>query len=332
MKRQLLLLFIFSNILCTPFLKKLEEVTEESCQKEGKKYQETITYKCKTGKSVFTVAKEGDCKTGTWTKTEKCSASEVPVENCDGTPEFTPAKEAVSASCKLGDIDIPFTSKTDCETELEWHEAKCSIDGVTDSNDCTSVGSWTPSGTCTISTINNKTTCEGTKGAWSSPGDTSGNCTITIIEDETTCTSTNGQWKTSEGETEGTCSIAAKATKTKCATVGQWTDGYCSVSGVEESKCKDTPTYNAGSAATAATCKIGDITIPSRTTSDACQVKLTKETVESCSNKDVDNKSDCESAATVEKVKVGECVEDKSSDSNFLKTINLVLFFICLLF
>ena len=337
MKSQLFLLFIFSTILCSPFLRKTDEVTEESCQKEGKKYQETITYKCTTGKSTFTVAKKDDCKTGTWTKTSQCSAIEVSVNDCKNTPIFV-TSGAVEASCTLnGETITSLTTKKDCETELVWTEGTCSISGVDNSDDCTTKGTWTSAdsetvGTCNIAGKSTKTTCQSSFGEWSTTGDPNGSCTISGIDSEDTCKATQGTWKPNS-ETDGTCSISAKTPKSVCESEGEWTDGHCSVTQFnEKEKCKGkTPTFNEAQPAKEE-CKLGDIVIKSRTTKDTCQVELKVIESGSCSNKDVDNQSDCEAKATANEVKVAECVGDKSSNSSFLKAMNFALVIICLLF
>ena len=336
MKSQLFLLFLFSTIFCSPFLKKLEEVTKESCQKEGKEYKETITYRCKTGDSYFNVEKEEDCKPGEWTESTQCSASEVPVEKCQGSPTYTAATTAENAYCELNGVKISsLTTLEACQTTLIWTNDQCSISGVTDENACKTKGKWTSNietdGSCDLNGKTTKTDCE-KKGEWKTDADGNGSCSIEG-KNETICNQTSGTW-TYNNETDGSCDLSGKTTKSKCETIGTWTKAHCSVDQIKTKEECDgkTPTYHQATEAKPASCKLGDIDIPSRTTEATCEVSLEVKTVGSCSNKNVTKEEDCEAEATVDKVKVAECVDSKSSNSNFLKAINLALFFICLLF
>ena len=347
MKSQLFLLFTFSTILCSPFLRKTDEVTEESCQKEGKKYQETITYDCKTGDSVFTVTKKEDCKSGKWTESSVCSIPEVTVDKCNGNPTFTAATAAVSPSCVLDGTTITtLTTQNECQTPLVWTDGTCTISGVKkdiDSrNNCEKTGSWTSTGeergNCTLgSSPTDKATCEGRKGEWTPSSDgneTEGSCSDGKTNtSKTDCEQVAGVF-TSTSETVGSCTVSAKTTKSDCETAGNWEDEYCSVDLFKSKETCDgkTPTYNPGSPATAATCEKDGISIPGRTTAETCEVTLEVKTVGSCSNEKVTKKEDCEAKATADEVKVAECVDDKSSNSDFLKAINFALFAICLLF
>ena len=367
MKRQLLLLFLFSNIFCSLFLRKLEEkVTEESCQKEGKKYQETVTYECTTGTTTFEVAKKEDCKKGIWTKTKQCSAKEVDVDKCTGTPQFI-TTEATDAVCKLdNEIITTLTTKATCETKLIWTEGTCSIQGRNDKTSCEKNGEWTSTGdeqgTCSYGSATTKTDCENTKGSftstsetvgtcsaegtftsktecknaggdWTSTDEEEGTCTIGSATTKSTCEATHGVF-TSTSTTVGTCTIDGKATKNDCETAkGEWTDGYCSVKQFTTKVSCDgkTPKFTEAQAATEV-CKLNDIVISSRTTQKTCEVALKVEEGGSCSNKKVTKEADCEAEAKVEEVTVAECVDDKSSNSAFLKAVNFALFVICLLF
>ena len=305
MKHQLLLLVLFSMIFCSPFLRKIEEVTKESCKTLGKEYKTTDKFNCTTGGSSFIVDKQEDCKSGTWTQTAECSATEIATAQCSGTPTFTTT--ATSESCMLGDEEITtLSTKATCEVALVWNEGKCSK-----------------------SDIKNENTCTGTQGVWTPSDDAQGSCTTAEGTQTTTksaCDTANGVFSLTETN-KGTCSISGKTDKDKCeAATEQWTPGSCSVSQFTPStKCQGTPKYTKKGE-----CKLGTTTISSRVTKDTCEVEL-KVKEAGCSNKEVKVAGDCTAAASSVAVKVGECGDIKSN-SNFLKAINFALFTICLLF
>ena len=330
MKHQLLLLALFSMILCSPFFRKLdEEVTEESCKKLGKKYKEVDKYECKTGGSSFIVDKKDDCKKGTWTQTQ-CSAQEIKVDECSGTPKFT---ETATEICILGNVEISsLTTRDKCEVALVWTGAKCSISGITDSTECTKTsGVWTPSddakGTCTIGTETTKSACESTTLQWNVDAEGNGSCSDGTEKTKNECEETHGVFSLTEKD-KGSCSISGKTDKDSCESAkGEWIDEHCSVTQFNSVEtCKGTPKFTKKGE-----CKLGETVISSRITRDTCEVALKVEEA-SCSNKEVKKQADCEAEATATQVKVGECGDDISSNSNFLKAINFALFAICLLF
>ena len=333
MKHQLLLLVLFSTILCSPLLRKLEEVTEESCKKLGKKYKETVKYKCKTGGSDFIVDKKDDCKSGTLSKAQQCSAPEVSIEKCSGTPTFTASSETAD-TCILDDVIIPsLTKQEDCEKKLVWTDEKCSISGITDSTQCTKTsGVWTPSddaqGTCSIGEATTKSACEETTLQWEGD-ETTGSCSDGTGKTKNECEETHGVFSLTE-KNKGSCSISGKTDKDSCeAAKGEWTEGSCSIKQFTTKKTCDgkTPKFTIKGQ-----CKLGDTVISSRITEETCVVALKTEEVQVCSNKEVTDPDDCVAQATYTEVKVGECGDDISSNSNFLKAINFALFAICLLF
>ena len=84
----LLVLAIIGISLNTHLQRKLATVTKDSCEKEGKKYQEAKSATCKAGDSVFAVTKKEECKAGTWTK-GRCSLVEVKEADCKGIPAYS---------------------------------------------------------------------------------------------------------------------------------------------------------------------------------------------------------------------------------------------------
>ena len=72
----LLILVILGFSLNTHLQRKLATVTKDSCEKEGKKYQEAKSATCKAGDSVFEVTKKEECTAGTWNK-GRCSVVEI---------------------------------------------------------------------------------------------------------------------------------------------------------------------------------------------------------------------------------------------------------------
>ena len=301
MKSKLLLLFLFSVIFCSqPFLRKLDEaVTEESCKAKKKKFQAAVPAKCKFGETEVIVEKESDCKKGTWTDTERCTAGEIKVkDNCKGVPEYTAAVEAVAATCTLegyGKI-TNFKDENDCQQTLEWVGGICDGAAQKEKGDCENE-KWT-SGIC----------IDNTK--------TSDDCGDLI-------------------SAAGVCIDASKKTSDDC-TDGTWSEGVCSVSEItSKDKCTGTPVYNAGSQGEKAKCTAKDGTSLDRGTEAECEVELKWLTGTCSNNQPVASKSECENDGTYTAGTAAKCVDDDSgsstSSSYFLKAINFVLIAVCLL-
>ena len=225
MKTYLPLLLLLSTTLCSQhFLRILEDdiVTEDKCKSQGKKYQTKIEYQCKTGNSVFRVEKEADCKKGTWTKNEVCSAPEIPVEQCSGKPTFTTAVAAIEPKCELnGQLILGITKQEECVKKLVWMKGDCSFGQATD-----------------------ETACKNTIGEWTPTGDEAGTCSEkdgTMTRDE--CEEIHGVF-TPNTDSIGTCSFGTATKKNECETSAKWsaTDdslGKCTTteSNKKESEC-----------------------------------------------------------------------------------------------
>ena len=299
MKTQLLI-FLFSIIFCSPFLRKLDEaVTEASCKKQGKKYQAAVPSQCKIANIILENKLESDCKSGTWTAgKDECSAKDITDKNeCNGTPEFTPGSTKTKSTCKLGDeelTDSKYSESADaCQKALEWKNE------------------------CTITEEKTEEECS------------------TLDGDFTENTSTPATRRT-EGEAKtGTCTYTVDKSKADCDTVKGTYSGSCSVAQFTSSeKCTGTPVYTEGEAI--GTCKKGTVTLTDRTTEATCKVEL-KWVSGSCSPyKELLTQEECESKASFTAATAAKCVEDTSSDdaksgSNFIKAINFALLAICLL-
>ena len=306
MKSKLLLLFLFSVIFCSqPFLRKLDEaVTEESCKAKKKKFQAAVPAKCKFGETEVVAEKETDCKKGTWSDTERCTADEIKKkENCQGVPEYTAAVEAVAATCTLegyGTIKSFTGGETDCEKTLEWVGGICESTPQSEQGDCTDEGKWS-SGICIDKTQTTQACGDGFVAA------------------------------------AGVCISTSKKTETECNEASlTWSTGVCSVSEItSKDKCTGTPVYNAGSEGDSAKCTAKDGTSLNRKTEAECEVELEWLSGTCSNNQPVASKSECENDGTYTAGTAAKCVDDDSgsstSSSYFLKAINFVLIAVCLL-
>ena len=298
MKTQLLLMFLFSFILCSkPFLRQLEDtVTEASCKSEGKKYQEAVASQCKIADLIIEGKEEKDCTKGKWTEgTAHCSAKEIQTDtDCKGTPKFTASTEKIK-TCKLGDVVVKDTadkkyseSQESCQQELVWTEETCTF------------------------TVTGKT--------------------------EEECKSLNGKWtKTESGESRirrtesdtGTCVYNEKKSSTECSGAkGEYHEASCSIPQFDSSAtCKGSTSY---SEETKYVCKSGSIELGSRTTQKDCEEELVW-TTGTCSYEKIYTQKDCESEPSFTAAVPAKCVAGESSNSNFIKAINFALLAICLL-
>ena len=307
MKSKLFLLFFFSVVFCSqPFLRKLDEaVTEESCKAQKKKFQAAVSAKCKIGETEVIVKDEDSCKAGTWTAGNVCSVSKITdQQKCQGTPTYNAGKAAVAAKCELKDYGTISLGATDCPNELKWYVGICSGAAQTEQGTCED-SNWSE-GVCVDSAKTNSGDCSGGSLKWYS-----GICIDTGITSDGSCT---------DGLT--------------------WSTGICSASAIQNSnQCTGTPTYDEGSAEVKASCTAPDGTTDLtdvRSTQEECVVPLEWRSG-SCSNKDVTNQKDCETAGTYTAGTPAKCVEADADDgsskssSYFLKAINFVLIAVCLL-
>ena len=148
MRIEFLLLLVIIAINCHPFLRNLadtEKVTKESCEKDGKKYEE-VSATCTAGKTTFDVTKQSECVQGKWTE-GVCSISTITEKNqCTGNPVYTAAQGEDAAKCTLtlGDgtkIEITdsesLSSEDKCQKQLEWKTTgTCSNSAVKNKEDC----------------------------------------------------------------------------------------------------------------------------------------------------------------------------------------------------
>ena len=234
MKTQLLLIYLFSFILCSPFLRKLDtEVTEASCKNQGKKYQEAIAAQCKIANIVLeNISKESDCVKGIWTQKTKaeCTATEITSEtDCKGIPTFTPSDKKTSATCMINNQNLSdrLESSTACQVALFWTKGKCTKTSQTTQNECT--GTWEE--------------------------------TITQESEERRL-----------DEKSGTCTIITETDLSDECSGGSYVEGSCSAGGFSKDKCEGTPVYTEGE--TIGTCKKGEITLNNRETKLKCEVEL----------------------------------------------------------
>ena len=151
MRTQLLLVLVIIGICFnTNLQRKLDTVTKDSCEKEGKLYQEAKSATCKTGNSIFNVAKEEDCKAGEWTD-GSCSLEEIKKEtDCKGNPVYTAAITEEDKLRSLSDAtcitksgysikdSTRLSNEDECKKELIWTSGKCSTSTeVKNKDDCT---------------------------------------------------------------------------------------------------------------------------------------------------------------------------------------------------
>ena len=371
MKNQFLLISLFSVILCSqPFLRNLDDtVTKESCEKEGKKFQEAVSSTCKIANYVIEVEKESDCKSGTWGEEEGClNAPEIENEDdCKGTPTFTSSK-TTPASCKLNGITINLSemSESNCNNAVYWIAGSCDPDSSLSETQCKEKkGEWI-AGSCDPDTLS-ETQCKEKKGEW-----IAGSCDPdTLSEDE--CKQTKGEWTDPVDDQPGSCNPSSLSEDECKQTKGTWTDAHCSSnSALSQSQCNEpkgtwTDAHCSSDSALSQSqcnepkgtwtdahcsiseiktedecknptyteeqkigvCKLGDIVLASRTTEKDCVVALSWGNVKVCSFKEIKDENDCQSKATFTEGTPAKCVE---SGSNFLKTFSFVFFVICLLF
>ena len=154
MRTQLLLIICILGISFNAHLqRKLATVTKESCEKEGKDFQEAQSAQCKAGSYVFKVTKKDECVAGKWTE-GYCSLTEITKEeDCQGNPIYTAAQKSdpadggrlrsldTSAKCttKSGyeiQDEKRLSSETECQEELKWTAGKCSNAEVKTKSDC----------------------------------------------------------------------------------------------------------------------------------------------------------------------------------------------------
>ena len=297
MKTQLLLISLFSFILCSqPFLRKLEDtVTEASCKAQGKKYQEAVASQCKIADLVLEGKEEKDCKKGEWKEgTGHCTAKEITIEgDCKGIPEFTAGAEKIK-TCKLGEEEIKDTtlsaSKDACEKKLVWTEGKCT---KTEAD-------------------KTKEECDALSGTWTK-----------------TESSSERIRRTEETTDKGSCAYVIEKSETECTGEGEsYTKGSCSVTQFDSSaKCQGTPVYYEESKGV---CKSGETVLTSRTTEKECKEEL-KWVTGTCSYEKIYTQKECESDPSYTPATPAKCVADESSNSNFVKAINFALLAICLL-
>ena len=315
MKSKLLLIFFFSVIFCSqPFLRKLdEEVTEESCKAQKKKYQAAVSATCKKGNIVFDVENEDDCKAGTWDGSkEGCSVDGIDKQNCNGKPSFESGTPATEEKCKLSNNEEISLKGEDCDTtiELVWIAGLCGTEPKTQESDCTVDGtSWT-AGICI---------------------DSSGSCSGDDLKQI------------------GKVCINTSKSSSDCNTDPlSWSTGVCSNPKItDSSKCTGKLTHEDAKAEVSAKCVFQGKTLSGITTQKECEVDV-EWTNGSCSNEQVKNKEDCEKAGTYTAGTPAKCVDADSdadsdddsdddsdssskSSSNFLKAINFVLIAVCLL-
>ena len=198
MKIQFILVAIIAiSLNAYPFLRNLAADTEESCKAEGKDYEITKSAQCKAGDKTYNVTSKDECKSGTWEE-GSCTISKITEKTkCTGTPTYTAATTASSATCKIGEISITDTarlaSRDACEVALVYdsENQKCSVD-QTELNE------------------NGGTACSGTPQYTDAVTASPAKCTLGSVEidetDETKCKATLVKW------TEGSCKGNTKVT------------------------------------------------------------------------------------------------------------------------
>ena len=305
MKSKLFLIFFFSVIFCSqPFLRKLdEEVTEESCKAQKKKYQAAVSATCKKGNIVFNVENEDDCKSGTWDSSkEGCSVDGIEKADCNGKPSFQPGTSGSEEKCKTSDGKEISLSGEECDTtiQLVWIAGLCGTEPKTQESDCTEGNTWA-AGIC----IDSSDSCSG------------------------------------DGLQQiGKVCINTSKSNSDCTAPLSWSLGVCSIPKITDSgKCTGKLTHENAVSAVSAKCTFKGKTLSDKTTQGECEVEV-EWFNGSCSNKEVKNQEDCEKAGTYTAGTPAKCVDADSDDdsdssskssSNFLKAINFALIAVCLL-
>ena len=151
-KMFIIFVIVMITVNSSPFLRRVEEVTEASCTKKNQDYDPGKPAQCLKGSTLFNVTSQDECNAGTW---GKCSANATPKivkAACSSayTPDFT---ELTSGTCtvkKTGKVvEAGKGSQTDCNNAITFTATGCSVEGFTKDN-CQGQGSWIKLGTCTL--------------------------------------------------------------------------------------------------------------------------------------------------------------------------------------
>ena len=318
MKNQFLLISLFSVILCSqPFLRNLDDtVTKESCEKEGKKFQEAVPATCKIANYVIEVEKESDCKSGTWDEQEGClNAPEIENEDdCKGTPTFTPGSQTIPASCKLNGVTISLSemSEDNCNNAVKWNKASCSTDSTLTETQCKEKkGEWIAASCSSNSTLT-ETQCNEKKGEW-----IAASCSPDSTLDETACKEKKGTWtdahcstndtltqsqcnepKGTWNDEDGTCSPDSTLQETECKEPkGTWTPGSCNPNTLNETQCNEPKgTWTDAHCSTDDTLTQTQCNEPKGTWNDAY-----------CSISEIKTEEECKNPTYTEEQKIGVC-------------------------
>ena len=275
MKNQLIVFFIVQIVCSSIFLRQLDEVTKEACEKDGKTFQEGIPSTCKVSNYLYNVTKKEDCISGTWGDVERCSATEIETKtDCTGTPKFTEGSQTIPASCKLGDVVIQGLTDTNCEIALSWNQGYCSDSQYKKEEECTKAKRTWVAGSCSDGTSTTQGTCEN-KGTW-----TPGTCSDASKKTQSEC-EPDGTW------TVGTCSDGTSTTQTACGS-NTWTDGGCSNSNKKTpNDCNgDGESWNYGQCSDGVSTKNENCIAAKATwTPDSCTQDPSKKTQTECEEK-----------------------------------------------
>ena len=365
----LVLLITVITINSAPFLRRLETskttITKDSCEKLGKDYSEGKSASCIKNDNMYNVTDESECEAGSWGA--KCSANAASVltqAQCKGTPVFsTTTTVKTQSSCKVKDTGEVAESGKDedsCKEKVKWTaDSKCSVEKVTNLDDCKGSGTWSI-GTCKITGTEvslgemSQDACGKIKVGWDdtasvnkckvtaftcpsedSPFSTSGSdClisdTVIVADDkDTKCKSTTFEGKTKAND--GKCYVAGNVEVeaedvAACNKITLSKKGSCSISTItEEGKCKYTFTNTVyeNKCTLTLTADGGSTTTIELTDEERLTDKEKCQTQlqwdEACNGAVGNNKTDCIVKGEYTRPTAAVCVE-KSDDSSGNKT------------
>ena len=293
------------------------------------------------GKCVDTLLGETDCNkstTRTW-KDGGCLYKDISDQaGCKAATDGS--KIWIAGVCV--DETLNETTCKDATTTREWKEATCSDISIS-KDECENLyRKYYEGSTCNDTTID-ETACKKLQRTWQPCSETEltkDECEKTLgrtwnneyckgatISSQDDCTTTaKGTW-------DPKCTNGTYTTQDDCIKPrGTWTEGHCSVTSfTTEETCQGTKKYYS-SAETGEKCVLGSTILSSRTDKATCKEAIKWISDPICTYSKLTSQDTCEAKAEFTAATPAKCLSNPNSSSSFIKTINIALSIICLIF